>query len=554
LVKAVRLSHRTGFGVGFKVGGFESSDHFPRSSLQQTRYIHSVWQLVRKHSWFFLGTSLVAMGLRLLFVFRFPAVVDDSHFYANIAENWLQHGVYAVTDSGQIVATLSRLPGYPAFLAAIFAIFGIENFRAVLLIQVLFDLATCFLIADSARRLLSGRAARAAFLLAAICPFLANYAAAALTECLEIFFTALALDLAIAGLGLRTANPSVRLEFPSPSSRDESTLASGIWFGCGLAIGGAILLRPDGGILLASIGGYLLILLFRRSPPTLNTIAIASGGASSQTANPKPEARNLKPEARSPKPLLRFGRESRAILRAGLLLTLGALIPLIPWTVRNLHTLHRFQPLAPRYANDSDELVMTGFNRWVKTWMAEYVSVEEIYWNVPGDPIDLARLPKRAFDSEQQRQQTAALVADYNHGQEHDRDMTPELDARFAALAAGRVKAAPLRYYLWLPTARIADMWLRPRTELLPPDPRWWEFNDELRPVVTVLGFGLLNLLYLGMAAAGWFRTREYFGIGLLVLFLVLRSIFLGTLENPETRYTLECYPAAIILAAAMFR
>lgn len=488
------------------------------------------------------------MGLRLWFVFRFSAVVDDSHFYANIAENWLQHGVYAVTDSGQIVPTLSRLPGYPAFLATIFAIFGIENFRAVLLIQVLVDLGTCFLIADSAHRLVSDRAARAAFLLAAACPFLANYAAAALTECLEIFFTALALDLALAGLELaglklHTAAPSPLAEFPS--SRDTSTRATGIWFGCGLAIGGAILLRPDGGILLASIGGYLLILLFRVSAPAVNTIAIASGAASSQTA---------KPEARSPKLLLRLGRESRAILRAGLLLALGAAIPLIPWTVRNLHTLHRFQPLAPRYANDSDELVMVGFNRWVKTWMAEYVSVEEIYWNVPGDPIDLTRFPNRAFDSDEQRQQTATLVADYNHGQDHDRDMTPELDARFAALAAARVKTAPLRYYVWLPAARIADMWLRPRTELLPPDPRWWEFNDEWRPVVTVLGFGLLNLIYVGMAAAGGIRTREYFGIGLFVLFLVVRSLFLGTLENPETRYTLECYPAVIILAAAMFR
>jgi hypothetical protein len=57
-----------------------------------------------------------------------------------------------------------------------------------------------------------------------------------------------------------------------------------------------------------------------------------------------------------------------------------------------------------------------------------------------------------------------------------------------------------------------------------------------------------------GMAAAGCSRTREYFGIGLFVLFLVLRSLFLGTLENPEPRYTLECYPAVIILGAAMFR
>jgi 4-amino-4-deoxy-L-arabinose transferase-like glycosyltransferase len=470
-----------------------------------------VRQLVRKYPWFFLGAGLLALGLRLLFVFRFPAVVDDSHFYANIAENWLQRGIYGVTDSGQVVPTLSRLPGYPAFLAAIFAIFGIEHFRTVLLIQVLVDLLTCFLIADIARRLLSNRAAKMAFLLAAACPFLANYAAAALTECLEIFFTALALDLAMAGLIVVPRDHGQHSQAPVAANR--------IWLGCGLAVGGAILLRPDGGILLASIGGYLLILLFRILFRKFRTGTAARA-------------------------------QFLSILRAGLLLALGAVIPLIPWTVRNLHTFHRFQPLAPRYANDSDELVMTGFNRWVKTWMADYVSVEEIYWNVPGDPIDLTRLPKRAFDSEQQRQQTAALIADYNH----DRDITPELDVRFASLAAARVKAAPLRYYVWLPAVRIADMWLRPRTEMLPPDPRWWEFNDEWRPTTAVLTLGLLNLIYVGMAVAGGFRSREFFGIGLFVLFLALRSVFLGTLENPETRYTLECYPVMIIMAAATLR
>jgi len=30
--------------------------------------------------------------------------------------------------------------------------------------------------------------------------------------------------------------------------------------------------------------------------------------------------------------------------------------------------------------------------------------------------------------------------------------------------------------------------------------------------------------------------------------------LFLGTLENPEPRYTLECYPAVILLASAMFQ
>src|SRR5437764_3582397 len=163
--------------------------------------IRSVRELLRSKARFFLLAALAALALRLFLVWRFPAVVDDSRLYADIAMNWLQHGIYGITDSGQVVPTFSRLPGYPAFLAAVFAIFGWANFRAVLLVQVLFDLGTCFLIADLSRRMVSDRAARAAFVLATLCPFLANYAAAALTETLEIFFTSLALDLAIIGFG-----------------------------------------------------------------------------------------------------------------------------------------------------------------------------------------------------------------------------------------------------------------------------------------------------------------------------------------------------------------
>src|SRR4029077_11009602 len=159
-------------------------------------------EIIRKHARFFLWATLLGLALRLFLVFRAPGVVDDSRLYADIAKNWLQHGIYGITNSGAIMPTLCRLPGYPAFLAAVFWLFGIDNFRAVLLVQVLFDLATCFLVADMALRLFSERAAKAAFLLFAACPFLANYAAAALTETLEIFFTALAFDLALRGLSV----------------------------------------------------------------------------------------------------------------------------------------------------------------------------------------------------------------------------------------------------------------------------------------------------------------------------------------------------------------
>jgi 4-amino-4-deoxy-L-arabinose transferase-like glycosyltransferase len=475
-----------------------------------------VLELVRKNARFFLGAALAGLALRLLFVFRFPAVVDDSRLYANIATNWL-HGVYGITSSGRVVPTYSRLPGYPGFLAAIFAIFGSNNFRAVLLIQTLFDLGTCFVVADLGRRMLSERAAKAAFLLAALCPFLANYAGAALTETLEMFFTALALDFAVCGFARLYPDPDPDIGHkigPSTASSPASTL----WLGCGLSIAACILLRPDGGILFGAIGAYWLFLFLRHI-----LVRAAPGSAARLRLFP--------------------------MLGTGVILTAATFAPLVPWTLRNLHTMHRFQPLAPRYANDSDERVIPGFNRWTKTWIADYTSVQEIYWKLPDDPIDVTRLPQRAFDSAEQRQETEQLFADYNR----DHEMSPELDARFAALAAARVRSAPLRYYVWLPAVRIADMWLRPRAELLPSDPRWWEFDDEVPWLVVSVVFGLVNLGYVGAAAAGLLLSHEFFGSGLLVLFLLVRSLFLGTLENPEPRYTLECYPVVLVAAAALF-
>jgi hypothetical protein len=101
-------------------------------------------------------------------------------------------------------------------------------------------------------------------------------------------------------------------------------------------------------------------------------------------------------------------------------------------------------------------------------------------------------------------------------------------------------------------------MWLRPRTELLPPDPRWWEFNDDSQWVAVSVVFGVVNLIYVCLAAAGVIGRRSFFGsffaLGLFVFFILLRSAFLGTLENPEPRYTLECYPVLILLGSAIFR
>jgi peptidoglycan/LPS O-acetylase OafA/YrhL len=72
-----------------------------------------------------------------------------------------------------------------------------------------------------------------------------------------------------------------------------------------------------------------------------------------------------------------------------------------------------------------------------------------------------------------------------------------------------------------------------------------------------VVGFGALNLAYVAAALLALLhrKSRRPSAIrwaGLLVSFLLLRSAFLGTLENPEPRYTLECYPAIIVLASLL--
>jgi hypothetical protein len=489
-----------------------------------------VLRLIREHRNFFLGITLAGLLLRLFYVVHFPAITDDSRVYADLATNWLQHGVYGQTQSGHpekpILPTDTRLPGYPAFLAVIFWLFGVGNFRAVMVAQILVDLATCWLIADLARRVASERTARVAFALAALCPFLANYTAAILTETLEIFFTALALDFAATAL---------------QRMWDGGLNVNKFWAAAGAAIAAGILFRPDGGILLASVAVYL---------------AIAAAKA----------VFDFKPNTESPQRFPDMKRQSfQCFLIVGVIVALFALGPLAPWTIRNFLTLHHFQPLAPRYANDADELIPRGFNRWVKSWMVDYTSVEEIYWNVPGDKIDPHKLPSRATDgviganaddidinNPQERDSTLAVIADYNESQ----DVTPELDARFEALAASRIRAHPIRYYVVLPVLRVADMWLRPRTELLPADPRWWEFHDDTKESIVAVGFGALNLAYVAAAflALVYLPLRRSSGIrwaGLFVIFLVLRSVFLGTLENPEPRYTLECYPVIIVCAAA---
>lgn len=452
--------------------------------------------LIRRNKLFFAFFAALGFLLRWYFLHWHFLFEGDSLVYGDIAKNWLLHGVYGIIDSGKLVPVDIRMPGYPAFLAVCFRLFGIEHYGAVVRIQLGIDLLTCFIIAAGARRLWSENAAKIAFVLATLCPFIANYTATPLPETLAIFAATVTLFCALRGV------QKVRAALPWDVAH---SFAIGDWLACGIGIALSIYLRPDGGLLLMSAGLWLLWLAVEQ--------------------------------------------HDSEFLWVGAFLGIVALIPLAPWTLRNSRTLHQFEPLAPFYAQVPGEYVPKGFNRWCKTWVIDFISVMDVEWNVSsegnGESVDLKDIPARAYDNPQQKQRTEELLKEYDR----TTDVTPEMDRQFGEIAAERIRANPLRYYVLLPLARLADMWLRPRTEMLNLQLDWWDWKDVPQESLDSLGLGLINLFCL--IAALLSLRRKLPGAGVLWLFIFCRSALLATLPNPEPRYTLECFPAVLMLAGA---
>src|SRR5580693_8694072 len=197
------------------------------------------------------------LALRVYLVLKFPVTdTGDGPFYIELAWNWLKNGVYGFAVHGQLTAVDMRVPGYPAFLAAVFAVAG-QSPRAAMLAQVVVDLATCFVIALIAARLAPEKSRRrvalAGLWLAVLCPFTANYTAVVLTETLVIFFKALALVVLLQTV-LGTSS-----KFETATEPRRATVLSNPWLLAGLVVGFGTLVRPETPLLLFAAGLVLAI-------------------------------------------------------------------------------------------------------------------------------------------------------------------------------------------------------------------------------------------------------------------------------------------------------
>jgi len=431
--------------------------------------------------------AVLAAGfaLRLFFLLLPVSRDDDTAVYTELARNWFQRGVYGVTTAQGLRPTLIRLPGYPMFLGAVFAVFGQHRLWPGMVIQAVLDLAGCWLLYDVARTEVSRRAGWAALLLAALCPFTAAYTAAGMTESLSISCVSLAVwSLART---VRAAEAGNDPRWPL--------------IALGGAMGYAILLRPDA-VLLAAAFCASLFWYARKS--------------------------------------LGNGRALRLAATAAAL----AALPLVPWTVRNLRTFHTFQPLAPRYANNPGEFVPLGFIRWMRTWSVDFVDAGTVFWNLDGQ-IDMDDIPPRACYTPAECRLTETLIG------EHDQTdtVTPELDAKFGALAGQRIREQPWNYYVRFPLERVFAMWFWPRTELFNIEVHWWRVADHAAESAWAMALALVNLGYVGLAVVGFARRRVPFSAALLG-YVALRCILLATVESPEQRYTMVMFPVLFLAGA----
>src|SRR5262249_19858214 len=142
----------------------------------------------------------------------------------------------------------------------------------------------------------------AALALAVACPFTAIYVATILAEILAIFFTVLFFVLA---------------PFAFKASRLRNFLLFLIF--TGLVAVAAVFMRPDCGLFAFAIGLTLVLTGWRHQPAGQTRTGLAR------------------------------------LLISGCLFSLGFVLILTPWTVRNWRLFHVFQPLAPTHGESPGE-------------------------------------------------------------------------------------------------------------------------------------------------------------------------------------------------------
>lgn len=296
---------------------------------------------------------LLAAAFRVAMVLQFPMPAGDELRYTTPAVNLLAGHGFSSAVSEPYPPSEATVPGYPLFIAAIYAVFGQHN-SAVRIAQSLLDVLTCLLVAfisfSLAPAALRTPAAISALLIyGCLSWFTVDWTRYVLTETLALFFTCLAIAVGIAAF----------------------RMGRWLWPVAGAICGMALLIRSDSMLLVSAFVLFLALQVVRR----------------------------------------------RAAAAANLLLfSLAVVVILAPWIVRNYATFRKFQPLASEYGFARTQFMPDGYLLWIRTWITDETHFKVFQPAfLPGDKtFDPHELPDSVFDSAAEQEQVFRLIAEYD--------------------------------------------------------------------------------------------------------------------------------------------
>lgn len=446
-----------------------------------------------------LGTFAGAVVFRVLLFYSklVDAVFEtpDSFEYRWLAESILKHHVFG----WEGVPKMNRTPGYPAFLALLYATIG-RSQLAVTTAQVVLDsLATVMMVDIALRAKLSRVATGVVAVLSVTCLFTCCHAYQVMTETLYTFLLA-------ASVWVLPAGGFTRLT----AKENRWRLATS-----GLLMGAGTIVRPSFAPIVMMFGG-------------LAVLALAW--------------------------VLRKKLVSKGPLVAAVLFGATCAIVVVPWVIRNRVVFASEYAKPPEISNVTAFGYKTDvpvFRHWYTKQFQRYRrSMEEPF--VMWKPYDSPTMVKYVYPGEKEDSDAAFAALSKEILASETEPVTPETLAMFQSIGDKRYAASP-RLHLTAPASRVVKLWIVPRASVL------WEFKHGGQiPVIQSALLTLYDCIYaipgvIGFAFAGIWRRAKPIWLACIAVLVSQTVLYAFLHAAPLSRYMIPCFPICALGVGAFW-
>ncbi len=416
---------------------------------------------------------------------------NDSWQYLDMGRSLLR-GTFAQDG----VITMNRTPGYPAFLAAVFALFG-ESQLSVTASQMVLDALSCVMVLQMGLWLGVNRwAAGLTAVMVATCLFTATYTTQALTETVYTFV--LTLGLWVLLLPSRAGSEEA---YGTTTSR---VLLSGLVFGFG------VLVRPS--MALAALPFAALMLL---------------------------------------RSVLMHGWRGALSLRrlaAPAAFSAGLLVLVLPWMARNYLTF------PAQYGAPDEQVTLLGMKSGIPTYKHVYTKEFNAFLRSQEEPYvqtEACTFPVVArFVYPEETQDLKRAFAKLEHDVKTTSIYRKESLPAFVEITRKRYAAAP-RLYVTAPLSKFLKIWIAPRISVLWKGTSGHNSGRGLIVLMTLYSTFYVGLGFLGLTV-GLRQASPVAAVYLLSQILGHSLTYMYIFPTPQSRYAVPVFPLFCLAAGLL--